>query len=413
VFKVRKDWIFFIGIAPMLLNSLSPLVGSKPVVLIALAISFFYITISNALYSKPDKQVLSASILLLITVGGYIYAAMLTHGYSAYITTLYAQAFYVLPIAMITLSYIVDLKRVDMVFLIFIGATVLQHVIFGLQGHYVSHHMSDGVSKFPGITGHYHNSYIASFALILATEIMGYISDKVSIKKMLLLILVVVLLGMPIFGMARGAILTNLIAIFVYLMVRRKIAAQSILQIIGILFILVMLFFFWGDRINSLIVQQNTYGYSGIGDVINISTYSSESNYTGRVDWWKDTLKQTLGNSPIFGSIFENLEDGSMQIGHFTGSLMHSFFYGTLQDGGALLFILIMYLMLYPIVIAFRRRAVQKNITKIIWLIAIGGALGTNTWMYNMQIGPIYAYLYAYAAISIIRNSRIRSTQHV
>ena len=91
------------------------------------------------------------------------------------------------------------------------------------------------------------------------------------------------------------------------------------------------------------------------------------------------------------------------------GSLMHSYFAGTLQDGGVLLFILIAYLLLFPIILAVKRKTVQVNITKIVWIIAVVGSLATNTWMYDLKIGPIYAYIYSYAAISVIRVSAVKS----
>ena len=404
--KVRKDWIFFIGITPMLLNSLFPLVGYKPVVLIALAISLFYASISSVSQPKLIRRVLLASIMLIITVAGYIYSAVLIHGHSMYITVIYAQAFYVLPIAIITLAYVIDFKRANTFFLVFIAATVLQHVIFGFQGHYVSHHMSDGMSQFPGITGHYHNSFIASFALILAAEIVNRVSDKVNIKNMILLAFVFILCGMPVFGAARGAILTNLIAILVFLLAKlNRIRSQSTLQIFVAIIFLVMLIYFVGGRINSLVAQQNTYGYSGVTDVLNITEYRTEKNYTGRVDWWQEEIKHTLSVSPLFGNFLTNIPNTKFSLGSMSGSAMHSYFAGTLQDGGILLFILIIYLFLYPIIVAFKRGMIRENIIKIIWLIAIGGAIATNTWMYGGTAGPIYAYLYAYATISIIKNS--------
>ena len=407
--KSRKDLIFFIGITPMLLNSLLSLVGFKPVILIALASSLLYMSISNASRPKPVKRVQLVAIIMIIAVAGYIYSAVLIHGYSTYTAVIYAQAYFVLPFAMITLAYVINFKRANTFFLTFIVATLLQHVVFGFQGNYVSHHMHDGVSSFPGIIGHYHNSYIACFALILSAELMSLITRKVNIKNLVLAIFVIVLCGMPVFGAARGAILTNLIAILVFMLVKLKtIRFQSFFQIVLLIFVLVIVFSFIGGRINSLVGQQNTYGYSGVMDVLNISEYSSEGNYTVRVEWWQETLRETLSYSPIFGSIFENLDYAEFKVGYLNGSLMHSYFSGALQDGGAFLFLLILFLCLYPIIFTFRVRRVRENITKIIWLIAIMGALTTNTWMYGGTVGPILAYLYAYATMSIIKNKATR-----
>ena len=410
--KVRKDWVLFFGVTPMLLNALFYSVGSKPVVLIALATSLIYAGIFNIKQSMVIKWVLSVSTLLLIAMVGYIYSAVLVNSYSAYRTIIYAQAYYIFPIAMITFAHVFDFRRVHIFFLVFISSTVLQHVIFGFQGRYISHHMSEGVSNFPGITGHYHNSYIASFALILSAELMKFVSAKVSIKNIFLIMLTIILLAMPVFGASRGAILTNLVAISVFALVKlRRTRIQTVIQIVFVIFFSASVYFFVGDRLNNLIAEQNTYGYSNIADVVSISEYSSEENYTGRVEWWQETLAHTLSTSPLFGSIFENLDDGSMQIGHFNGSFMHSYFMGTLQDGGILLFLLIAYLLMYPIVILFKSGMLQENITKVVWLIAIIGALATNTWMYDMKTGPIYSYLYAYTAISILRASERQSSK--
>lgn len=409
--KIHRDWIFFIGITPLLLNSLFPTVGNKPVVLIALITSLFCLSISKVSHPKLIRAVLFVATILLIAIAFYIYFAVLIHGYSLYMTLIYAQAYYVLPVAFIALACVIDFKRADTFFLLFIFATVLQHLIFGFQGKYISHHMTDGVSNFPGIIGHYHNSYIACFALILVAEIMSRVSRKTSIRNTVSYVFALILLGMPVFGVARGAILTNIIALIIYALVKlNKIRTQSIFQIVSILFLFAFTLYILNSRIDEMISEQNTYGYSGLTDVISVSGYSTEQNYTGRVDWWEKTLKETLSNSIIFGSVFENLVDGKIQLDYFNGSLMHSYYTGSLQDGGALLFFLIMYLLLYPIIIAFKRKTLQKNITKIIWLIAILGSLSTNTWMYNLRVGPIYAYLYAYATISILKASVVKSS---
>ena len=404
--KIRKEYFLDIGLVLLFIQSIAPAGGDKPRVLFLLVVSAIAVVIAPNKAKKAVKQYrrVCVSVLMLIII--LVIDAIQQHGYEIMTVIVYSRAYYILPIAIITFISVPYTKTTKRIMLMYAAIVVIQHVIRGAMGHYISHHMSNGVSVFPGIVGHYHNSYIACFALILAVEVFEYGLERKGILNTIANILTIILIGIPILGMLRGAILVNMFAVSVYLLIGARMRIRG-LHLLYTMIALMVLYQFYGAKISEKIASAGFYGYTETSEVLNITDYSEEENYAIREMWFQYTINNTIRENFLFGSRIANIGANKFaNIGSMSGRLMHSYYTGSLQDGGVALLLAVLICIVYPIVVLAKKRRLRYSIKYIIWIVALSGTIASNTWMYGQTPGTIIAYMIAFAAAEMLRDSR-------
>jgi hypothetical protein len=226
---------------------------------------------------------------------------------------------------------------------------------------------------------YYHNAYLAASCIIIVTGFQYQLfSERPRFRKAIWISLIMGIAALlPVYGALRVAsMILVLCAGIVFFGSPRKMSMGS-----AVIFVLVSLLVvgpFW-NRISPTFRDKNPYSYHSPADVLRGFSFR-EKTAQERLNWWQDA-SVTFVRSPLVGTVFSYDTEGFPGVPS-QAQRLHNYFASMLLDGGLVLFLPFMLLVMYGVVAIVLCWKTSRGlaVTSLVWTIVVLLTYFTNTY---------------------------------